>query len=104
MAIERLSPRVPAKANVTHKTPEVTDCRVRTSSSRAKLKIKMTSSEKTSMAEKSSRERSSAAKSFQMTADMARRNAGKGDKWSRAAGEMVRGLSAIVKSPRPVHR
>src|SRR5512138_1906766 len=68
MAIERLRPSVPAKAKVAHSTPAVTERRVLMSSSRAKLKIRMTSSEKTSMAESSSRERSSAERSFCTTA------------------------------------
>ena len=71
MAIERFRPSVPAKAKVTHSTPEVTLRRVGRSSSRAKLKIRITSRAKTSMAESSSRLRSSAARSFQTTARIA---------------------------------
>src|SRR5574340_1121087 len=79
MLIERFSPSVPAKANVTHNTPEVTAWRARMSSSKATLKITMTNSAKTSMAVKTSRERSSAARSFQATALRARRKAPVGD-------------------------
>src|SRR5512139_1198577 len=84
MLIDRFSPSVPAKANVTHRTPDVTERRVVISSSKAKLKIRMTSSEKTSMDVKSSRERSSAARSFQATAPTARRKPAAGD--SRRGG------------------
>src|SRR5687768_7476558 len=66
--MERLSPRVPAKAKVAQSTPDVTDWRVLMSSSRAKLKMRMINKEKTSIAEKSSRERNSARRSFQTTA------------------------------------
>src|SRR5687768_5313895 len=68
MAIERLSPSVPANAKVAQSTPAVTDWRVLISSSSAKLKIRMINKEKTSIAEKSSRERNSALISFQTTA------------------------------------
>ena len=77
MLIERFRPSVPANAKVTHSTPAVTDLRVVISSSRAKLKIRMTSSENTIMDVKSSRERSSAARSFQATAPTARRKPGR---------------------------
>ena len=68
VAIERLKPSVPAKANVAQSTPEVTLAFAWVSSSSAKLKIRIISSEKTSIAEISSRLRSSAARSFQMIA------------------------------------
>ena len=67
-AIERLSPKVPAKINVTQSTPDVTVARVRASNSNEKLKIKMTSKAKAPMAEISSRLRNSADKSFQTMA------------------------------------
>ena len=54
----------------------MTERRVAMSSSRAKLKIRMTSKEKTSMADSSSRERNSAARSFQVMAATARRKEG----------------------------
>src|SRR5687767_9439273 len=73
IAIERLSPRVPANAKVDQSTPAVTDWRVLRSNSRAKLKMRMINREKTSIAEKSSRERNSARTSFQTTAATALR-------------------------------
>ncbi len=73
IAMERLRPRVPANAKVTHRTPAVTDWRIRRSSSSAKLKIKIVRIAKTSMLPNSSRLRSSAAMSFQTTAPMARK-------------------------------
>src|SRR5574340_1111801 len=72
-AIERFKPSCPAKMKVTHRTPEVTFSRTPASSSRAKLKIKMTSSANTSMDEITSRLRHSARRSFQITAPSARR-------------------------------
>src|SRR5215216_8013330 len=69
--MERLSPNVPAKAKVDQSTPAVTDWRVFTSNSSAKLKLRMVNKEKTSIAEKSSRERNSARKSFQTIAPTA---------------------------------
>src|SRR3990172_1671395 len=95
-AIERFKPSVPAKTKVTHKTPAVIVERVRTSSSRAKLKISRTSSAKTSMAPSSSRLRSSAARSFQTTAPTARRKAE-----ARAGGAFI---PASAMRHRPVKR
>src|SRR5215208_2138363 len=83
IAIERFSPSVPAKAKVAQSTPAVTDWRVLISSSRAKLKIRMINREKTSMAEKSSRERNSARRSFQTTALTALMNVPEGRGRSR---------------------
>jgi hypothetical protein len=69
---KRFRPKVPANVKVTHNTPEVTLARSLASSSRAKLKIRMTSKAKTSIDESNSLLRSSAAKSFHTTADNAR--------------------------------
>src|SRR5688500_18250811 len=74
--MERFKPNVPAKAKVVHNTPDVTDSRTLISNSRAKLKITITSREKTSIAEISSRERNSEEKSLCTIANTALRKDG----------------------------
>src|SRR5687768_895798 len=73
MAIERFRPSVPAKAKVVQSTPAVTDWRVLISSSSAKLKMRITSNENTSIADTNSNERNSARRSFHTMAKIARR-------------------------------
>ncbi len=72
--------------------PEVSEARISTSNSSAKLKIKTVSRAKTSMAEISSRLRNSADRSFHTTAVIARRNP-----WAVLRGvSMGRGVGVVI--------
>ena len=65
---DRLSPRVPAKRNATHSTPGPTSVAFTILRLMEKIKIRITSTEKTNMVLKSSRVLSSVTRSFQTMA------------------------------------